>query len=181
MDIGLKSFEAVTIFAPSILLGLYWKGGNKKGAIAGIIAGFSVWIYTLLIPALMRAGIIEPGGVMEAVFNSRLLNPTALFGLAGPRPLEPLPVLGAAPEPRLLRGRVALHPAVRRRDPPGHHLRGFLLAASVLAAPPARQPYSEIEDILGQYIGKHEAREAVERFFEKEPTEPANRSPTSGS
>ena len=35
VDIGLKSFEAVTIFAPSILLGLYWKGGNKKGAIAG--------------------------------------------------------------------------------------------------------------------------------------------------
>ena len=83
VDIGLKSFEAVTIFAPSILLGLYWKGGNKKGAMAGIVAGFAVWIYTLLIPALMRAGIIEPGGMMEAVFNSRLLNPTALFGLQG--------------------------------------------------------------------------------------------------
>ena len=63
MDIGLKSFEAVTIFAPSILLGLYWKGGNRKGAMAGIVAGFAVWIYTLLIPALMRAGIVEPGGV----------------------------------------------------------------------------------------------------------------------
>ncbi len=83
VDIGLKSFEAVTIFAPSFLLGLYWKGGNKKGAIAGIIAGFSVWIYTLLIPALMRAGIIEPGGLMGAIFNSTLLNPTALFGLQG--------------------------------------------------------------------------------------------------
>ena len=83
VDIGLKSFEAVTIFAPSILLGLYWKGGNKKGAIAGIFAGFSVWIYTLLIPSLMRAGIIEKGDLLEALFNSTLLNPTALFGLQG--------------------------------------------------------------------------------------------------
>jgi sigma-B regulation protein RsbU (phosphoserine phosphatase) len=29
VDIGLKSFEAVTIFAPSIILGLYWKRGNR--------------------------------------------------------------------------------------------------------------------------------------------------------
>ena len=62
MDIGLKSFEAVTIFAPALLLGLVWKGGNRKGAIAGILAGFFVWIYTLLIPAMTRAGIIEKGG-----------------------------------------------------------------------------------------------------------------------
>ncbi|MBA4371225.1 MAG: hypothetical protein C0402_00005, partial [Thermodesulfovibrio sp.] len=39
VDMGLKSFEAVTIFAPSIIFGLYWKRGNKKGAAAGIIAG----------------------------------------------------------------------------------------------------------------------------------------------
>ncbi len=83
VDIGLKSFEAVTIFAPSFLLGLYWKGGNKRGAIAGILAGFCVWIYTLLIPALMRAGIVAPGSLLDAVVQSRLLNPTALFGLEG--------------------------------------------------------------------------------------------------
>ena len=96
VDIGLKSFEAVTIFAPSILLGLYWKGGNKKGAIAGIIAGFSVWIYTLLIPALMRAGIIEPGGILEAVFSSTAPESHGALRPRRARPLEPFPVLGAA-------------------------------------------------------------------------------------
>lgn len=83
VDIGLKSFEAVTIFAPAFLLGMYWKRGNKKGAIAGILAGFGVWMYTLMIPALMRAGIIAKYGFLEYVFSSTFLNPTSLFGLKG--------------------------------------------------------------------------------------------------
>ncbi len=83
VDIGLKSFEAVTIFAPAFLFGLYWKGGNRKGAIAGILAGFSIWIYTLMIPALMRAGIIVEEGVLGTIFSSSFLNPFALFGLHG--------------------------------------------------------------------------------------------------
>lgn len=83
VDIGLKSFEAVTIFAPAFLFGLYWKGGNKKGAIAGILAGFIIWVYTLIIPALMKAGIIVEGGLFGGVFSSALLNPFALFGLHG--------------------------------------------------------------------------------------------------
>ncbi len=83
VNIGLKSFEAVTIFAPAFLLGMYWKGGNKKGAIAGIIAGFTVWIYTLMIPALLKAGIISGVGVLGTVFSTTFLNPNALFGLEG--------------------------------------------------------------------------------------------------
>ncbi len=83
VNIGLKSFEAVTIFAPAFLLGLYWKGGNKKGAIAGIIAGFTIWTYTLMIPALLKAGIISGEGVLGTIFSSTFLNPNALFGLKG--------------------------------------------------------------------------------------------------
>jgi sigma-B regulation protein RsbU (phosphoserine phosphatase) len=83
VDIGLKSFEAVTIFAPAFLFGLYWKGGNRKGAIAGILAGFSIWVYTLMIPTLMRAGIIVEEGVLGTILSSSWLNPFALFGLHG--------------------------------------------------------------------------------------------------
>ncbi|HLB25557.1 MAG TPA: ATP-binding protein, partial [Nitrospirota bacterium] len=81
VDMGLKSFEAATIFAPSLLIGLYWKGGNRKGAMAGIVAGFAIWLYTLLLPALVKAGVIEPGSFLRALFDSELFNPTALFGL----------------------------------------------------------------------------------------------------
>jgi sigma-B regulation protein RsbU (phosphoserine phosphatase) len=83
VDIGLKSFEAVTIFAPSIILGLYWKRGNKAGALAGITAGFIIWFYTLLVPALIKAGIIVEEGFFSTLVNSPVLNPHALFGLKG--------------------------------------------------------------------------------------------------
>ncbi len=83
VDIGLKSFEAVTIFAPAFLAGLYWKRGNRYGAIAGISAGFIIWFYTLLMPALLRAGVLQSEGILAQIINSKLLNPTALFGLTG--------------------------------------------------------------------------------------------------
>ncbi|MDP2157080.1 MAG: stage II sporulation protein E, partial [Nitrospirota bacterium] len=83
VDIGLKSFEAMTIFAPSIIIGLYWKRANRIGALAGISAGFIVWFYTLLVPAMLKAGIIENQGFFSMIFNSTLLNPHALFGLQG--------------------------------------------------------------------------------------------------
>jgi PAS domain S-box-containing protein len=84
VDIGLKSFEAVTIFAPAFFLGLYWKRGTRRGAIAGISGGFVIWFYTLIVPALMKAGVIEKsGGALSYVVNSSLLNPHALFGLTG--------------------------------------------------------------------------------------------------
>ncbi|MGA2192803.1 MAG: hypothetical protein ABSG42_05420, partial [Nitrospirota bacterium] len=83
VDMGLTSFEAVTLFAPSLLIGLYWKGGNRKGATAGLIAGFIIWLYTLLIPALMKAGVIGQSAFFSSLSGTRMLNPEALFGLTG--------------------------------------------------------------------------------------------------
>src|SRR5512142_2571204 len=48
---GLISFAAVAQFAPSILGGIYWKGGTRTGAAAGLTAGFAVWAYTLMLPS----------------------------------------------------------------------------------------------------------------------------------
>jgi len=166
VDIGLKSFEAVTIFAPAILLGLYWKGGNKKGAIAGIIAGFGVWLYTLLMPALMRAGIIQKGDFMEALFNSTLLNPTALFGLEGLDRWSHSLFWGLFLNVFFY---VGVSIFTRQSDAETHQAIVFVDSFSPLQFSPAHQPanISEIEDILGQYIGPSEAREAVDGFLRK--------------
>jgi PAS domain S-box-containing protein len=166
VDIGLKSFEAVTIFAPSILLGLYWKGGNKKGAVAGILAGFSVWIYTLLIPALMRAGIIETGGITAAVFNSTLLNPTALFGLEGLDRWSHSLFWGLLLNIVFY---VGVSIFTRQSDAETHQAIVFVDSFSPLPFASAHQPanIAEIEDILGQYIGPSEARDTVDGFLKK--------------
>ncbi len=86
VSIGLISFAAVAQFAPSVIGGLYWKGGTRRGAIAGLVGGFAVWIYTLLLPAFARSGWVGIDFVNLGPWGLELLNPTRLFGLAG---LEP--------------------------------------------------------------------------------------------
>src|SRR5262249_28401318 len=51
VTIGLLSFVAVAQFAPAILGGIYWRGGTRSGALAGLSLGFAVWVYTLLLPS----------------------------------------------------------------------------------------------------------------------------------
>ncbi len=83
VDIGLKSFEMVSLFAPAFFLGLYWKKGTKAGAIAGLIVGFIVLVYTLILPALIRAGLIENAGIIASLTGTELLSPEHLFGVRG--------------------------------------------------------------------------------------------------
>ncbi|MCD8522021.1 MAG: hybrid sensor histidine kinase/response regulator [Saccharospirillaceae bacterium] len=52
--IGLLSFAAVAQFAPALIGGLIWQGGNRQGAIAGLVSGTFIWIYTLLWPLLAK-------------------------------------------------------------------------------------------------------------------------------
>ena len=83
VEMGLLSFVAVTQVAPAVLLGLYWRRGSRRGAFAGISAGFALWFYTLIIPAFVKEGLV-PGSVLgEGAFGLAWLRPTALFGLEG--------------------------------------------------------------------------------------------------
>jgi Na+/proline symporter/nitrogen-specific signal transduction histidine kinase len=83
VSIGLVSFAAVAQFAPSFLGGLYWKGGTRNGALAGLAAGFAVWLYTLLLPAFAKSGWFGMDIVEHGPFGVALLRPTQLFGLTG--------------------------------------------------------------------------------------------------
>lgn len=81
--IGLISFAAVAQFAPALLGGIYWKGGTKNGALAGLGTGFLVWSYTLMLPALARSGWLPMDLLEQGPFAITLLRPLALFGLEG--------------------------------------------------------------------------------------------------
>ncbi|ALP39617.1 PAS domain-containing hybrid sensor histidine kinase/response regulator [Aeromonas schubertii] len=54
--IGFLSFGAVAQFAPALLLGLYWRRGNRKGVYLGLIPGLTLWLLTLLHESGMLAG-----------------------------------------------------------------------------------------------------------------------------
>jgi Na+/proline symporter/signal transduction histidine kinase len=83
VSIGLISFAAVAQFAPAALGGIFWKGGTRRGALAGLIAGFVVWSYTLLLPALARSGWLPIGILEQGPWGIELLKPLELFGLKG--------------------------------------------------------------------------------------------------
>jgi signal transduction histidine kinase len=83
VSIGLVSFAAVAQFAPAALGGIFWKGGTRLGALAGLSAGFAVWLYTLLLPALARSGWLPIGFVEDGPWGVALLKPQELLGLAG--------------------------------------------------------------------------------------------------
>ena len=83
VSIGLISFAAVAQFAPAIFGGIYWKGGTRNGAMAGLLGGFAVWGYTLLLPSFAKSGWLPSAFLREGLFGLELLRPQQLFGLSG--------------------------------------------------------------------------------------------------
>ncbi|TYZ08051.1 histidine kinase [Hymenobacter lutimineralis] len=83
VNIGLVSFAAVAQFVPVVLGGLYWKGGTRQGATAGILAGFIIWFFTLVLPTLVGPGMLPADLLSHGLLGQSWLRPFALFGLDG--------------------------------------------------------------------------------------------------
>ncbi len=80
-NIGILSFCAALQFVPAVLGGLFWVRGNRLGALLGLSSGFLVWIYTLLVPLFVDAGVLPLSVMSEGLFGQMWLRPQALFGL----------------------------------------------------------------------------------------------------
>ena len=83
VNTGLVSFAAVAQFVPAVLGGLYWKGGTRRGATAGLLAGFGIWFFTLVLPTLVGPDRLPASVLAEGAFGLGWLRPGALFGLEG--------------------------------------------------------------------------------------------------
>lgn len=80
---GLLAFAAVAQLAPAIVAALYWRGASRRGVAVGLIAGFAVWTYTLLLPEMMRSADWLQTGPLGLGW----LRPEGLFHLSGWDPL----------------------------------------------------------------------------------------------
>ena len=150
-SIGLISFAAVANFAPGLVLGLYWRRAHRYGVVAGLIGGFVVWLYALLLPSLSSdaTGQAEPlhdwlpalladldpvgqGFVVGILVNTLLLGGVSLLVRARGADAEQAAafVLGAEPEP------------VRRTPVDGHRL-------------------AELRDLLARFVGAERAERAL--------------------
>lgn len=80
-SIGLLAFAAIAQFAPAFFGGLFWRRATARGAIAGMLAGFAVWAYTLFLPTFVESGLIGHAILDHGPFGIGILRPQALFGL----------------------------------------------------------------------------------------------------
>jgi signal transduction histidine kinase len=83
VSIGMVSFTAVAQFTPAIIGGLFWKTGNRKGALVGLGVGTIIWFYTLVLPSLVGAGYFPQSIMDNGLFGFEFLKPFSLFGLKG--------------------------------------------------------------------------------------------------
>ena len=79
--IGLIAFVIISQLAPSFFLGIFWNRGSSRGTIVGILAGFAVVVYTLILPYFFNA--VHPNNNFEnlGLFQIKALKPHALFGI----------------------------------------------------------------------------------------------------
>lgn len=78
-SIGLLAFSAAAQFAPALLIGLYWPGANRRGAIVGLSTGMTAWFFMLLLPSFTGAGQLSAlsvdisfnqGAMFSLIFNT---------------------------------------------------------------------------------------------------------------
>lgn len=77
-SIGLLSFAAIAQFAPAFFLGLFWRRPTGLSALCGMIAGFTVWSYTLFLPTILGP---DASLMVNGPWDLTWLRPQVLFGL----------------------------------------------------------------------------------------------------
>jgi Na+/proline symporter/signal transduction histidine kinase len=86
-QIGSISFAAVFQFLPAIIGGLFWRKGNKTGALLGLSSGFIIWFYTSLIPLFIKSGWMSRSVLSYGPLGIIWLRPEQLFGISFSDPL----------------------------------------------------------------------------------------------
>jgi Na+/proline symporter/signal transduction histidine kinase len=77
-SIGLLSFSAAAQFAPAMLIGIYWRGASKTGALWGLSLGVSSWVIWLLLPSVIA---IDNQQTLFSFIPSLTFNQGAMFSL----------------------------------------------------------------------------------------------------
>jgi Na+/proline symporter/signal transduction histidine kinase/CheY-like chemotaxis protein len=153
-SIGLISFCAVANFAPGLVLGLYWRRAHRLGVVAGLLGGFMVWLYALLLPTLQQS----------AAAPLRAWLPAPLSELD---PVGQGFVVGIAVNTLLL---VIVSLLVEARGTDAEQARAFVLGGDLAErgpqpqaaqTPADAQRIDELRELLARFIGEERAGRAL--------------------
>lgn len=88
VSIGMVSFAVIAQLGPAFFGAIFWRRGSRRGAMVGIVVGFLVCVYTLLIPYATGAAHYADNFLKNGPWGITLLRPFELFGLDY---LDPVP------------------------------------------------------------------------------------------
>jgi Na+/proline symporter/nitrogen-specific signal transduction histidine kinase len=88
VSIGLVAFVIIAQLAPAFFGALFWRRGSRLGAIYGILIGFIMCLYTLLIPYAIGISNSHSSFITEGLLGIKLLKPFQLFGLDYLQPVQ---------------------------------------------------------------------------------------------
>lgn len=80
-ETGLLAFALAIQLAPAVLGGLYWRRGNAWGVYTGLSLGLVLWFYTLMLPQLVNAGVINSDIMQQGLLGMDWLSPTGMFAI----------------------------------------------------------------------------------------------------
>ena len=188
--IGLIAFVGVAQFMPSLIGGIFWRGATRTGALAGLVLGFVLWVYTLLLPSFGGAVVLSAEVLRHGPFGIELLTPQALLGLRGLDPLVHAVVwsLGAnalaflvvscltRPAPlESLQGSLFVDVFRGVTGDPARFVSGqatsedlFVLAQRILGAAPSRRLFDEMAAQQGRRGALPDPTDAMIRRLERE-------------
>ena len=160
-QIGLIAFAAMAQFLPALIGGLVWKRANARGAIAGLLAGFAVWAYSLLLPMFAQSGLFPTGFLVDGPFGLEFLKPQSLFGTELP------PLLHGVFWSLLFNIVAYTAGSVSRKPELIERLQANIFVPDELRAGPVRRRWrtmlavGDLEDMVARYLGS----ERTERSF----------------
>ena len=84
---GLIAFLGVAQCLPAMVGGIFWWGATRKGAVAGLLTGLTVWAYASVLPTFGPDAALRAAVFAEGPFGISWPRPQGLFGTQGMDPL----------------------------------------------------------------------------------------------
>ena len=159
-SIGLLSFAMAAQLGPAVVLGIYWRQASRRGALAGMVTGFLVWLDMLLLPEL---------GDTQSLF-------VAILGLA-----EIAPITAGVTVSLVLNTFVLLivslfdQPTLEERLQAASFTGRNQAISQPSVAPDLDVTVADLEALAGRFLGSYNARRAIGEYLDKSQL-PADRS-----
>jgi Na+/proline symporter/signal transduction histidine kinase len=163
-SIGLLSFAAIAQFAPAFFGGLFWRKATARGAIAGMMAGFGLWLYTLLLPTFVQSGMITGAILFDGPFGIEWLRPQSLFY----SPADPF--LHGVAFSLLANITCFIIFSLTRAPEPSERLQANLFVPQELASTPAFRLWrthvkvGDLKATVARYLGAERSERSFDRY-----------------